>query len=230
MVEADSQRSEAAVVTARQGLHTVAEHLLAGPQWRTSGTIRLAVTPGGFATTRSPAPGIGALEVRGDGLFREPDGLVAPLAGPIPELAKVIGVDPGPPVGVYPEVATQASDEPLELPRFGVDVVLSALSAGDRALRALVAAAVENQPTEPVLWPEHFDLGLSLDEVNYGISPGDDGHPRPYVYVGPWQARRGAFWNESFGASRALDELDDVAAITAFLLEGRARAAADPRA
>jgi hypothetical protein len=24
---------------------------------------------------------------------------------------------------------------------------------------------------EPVLWPEHFDLGIKLDEVNFGVSP-----------------------------------------------------------
>ena len=36
------------------------------------------------------------------------------------------------------------------------------------------------------LWPEHFDLATTIDEVNYGGSPGDDGHPLPYLYVGPW--------------------------------------------
>ncbi len=55
------------------------------------------------------------------------------------------------------------------------------LARGDQALRALAP------DVEPVLWPEHFDLGIQLDEVNYGISPGDAGHPRPYAYVGPWK-------------------------------------------
>jgi len=32
----------------------VAELLLAGPQFRRSGTIRLRVTPGGFATVKAP--------------------------------------------------------------------------------------------------------------------------------------------------------------------------------
>jgi hypothetical protein len=38
------------VLTAtRLSLHAVAEQLLAGPQHRAKGTIRLRVTPGGFA-------------------------------------------------------------------------------------------------------------------------------------------------------------------------------------
>ena len=78
------------------------------------------------------------------------------------------------------------------------------LARGDQALRALAP------DVEPVLWPEHFDLGIQLDEVNYGISPGDAGHPRPYAYVGPWKPRTGPFWNAPFGALRTADELPDV--------------------
>ena len=73
---------------------------------------------------------------------------------------------------------------------------------------------------EPVLWPEHFDLGISLDEVNYGVSPGDSQIPRPYAYVGPWSAREGTFWNTPFGAARPLTELPDVDALVAFFHEG----------
>ncbi len=44
------------------------------------------------------------------------------------------------------------------------------------------------------LWPEHFDLAFeagSEDDgkrANYGASPGDETHPEPYLYVGPWSA------------------------------------------
>ena len=37
-----------------------------------------------------------------------------------------------------------------------------------------------------MLWPEHFDVAVTDNEVNYGVSAGDDGHPLPYAYVGPW--------------------------------------------
>jgi hypothetical protein len=43
----------------------------------------------------------------------------------------------------------------------------------------------------------------------------------------PARARSG---NEPFGAALTLDDPDDVAAITTFLREGHARAAADPPA
>jgi hypothetical protein len=222
----DDAAPESALPATRRALHAVAEQLLAGPQYRTSGTIRLTVTATGFATTRSPAPGITGLSVRGNTVVRAPDGLVVPLTGTIGQIAEALGLTPGPPVGVYSPTSTLRTDQALELSAAAVRLPLSALSSGDQALRVLAAA----EATEPVLWPEHFDLGLSLGEVNFGVSPGDDEHVRPYAYVGPWKPRQGAFWNEPFGAALTLDDPDDVAAITTFLREGQARAAADPPA
>ena len=83
---------------------------------------------------------------------------------------------------------------------------------------------------EPVLWPEHFDLGISIDEVNYGVSPGDAHVPEPYAYVGPWTPREGAFWNKPFGATRPMGESPDARALVAFFREGARRAVADPAA
>ena len=90
---------------------------------------------------------------------------------------------------------------------------------GDQALRVLAPAE------HPVLWPEHFDLAIQLDEVNYGISAGDAGHQQPYAYIGPWTPRTGEFWNAPFGALRAADELPDADAVAAFFTEGRVAAA-----
>jgi hypothetical protein len=73
----------------------------------------------------------------------------------------------------------------------------------------------------PVLWPEHFDVGISLDGVDYGVSPGDDAYPEPYAYVGPRTPQTGDFWNAPFGAARPLAELSDVAAVTEFFATGR---------
>jgi hypothetical protein len=77
------------------------------------------------------------------------------------------------------------------------------------------------------LWPEHFDAATTIAEVNYGVSPGDDAHPLPYLYVGPWSppSPDGAFWNESFGASRNVDARTTVDDALAFFHEGRRRAA-----
>ncbi len=82
--------------------------------------------------------------------------------------------------------------------------------------------AAEGGPAEVQLWPEHFDLATTIAEVHYGGPPGDDGHPEPYLYVGPWQPPEpdGAFWNEPFGASRADDGSFTVDDVLAFFHEG----------
>ncbi|MFI7587312.1 hypothetical protein ACIB24_09590 [Spongisporangium articulatum] len=207
------------VVRARQVLHALAEQLLAGPQHRTTGEIALAVTDGGFATTASPGGGLERLEVRAGGVHAEPGGREVPLGRPVRSLAAVLGVRPGIPVNLYLEHAELGPDDDLGADPAALSVVLGALSDGAAALRALA-------PDEtPVLWPEHFDVGLSVDEVNYGVSPGDAGHDLPYAYVGPWTPRTGDFWNEPFGASRPLTQLAGVDGILAFFLEGRELAA-----
>src|SRR5256714_6920586 len=43
-----------AIAMTRLALHGAAELLLAGPQYRAHGTIRLRVVPGGFATVAGP--------------------------------------------------------------------------------------------------------------------------------------------------------------------------------
>ena len=42
------------LVIARRSLHAVAELVLAGPQYRATGKLRLRVVPGGFATVLAP--------------------------------------------------------------------------------------------------------------------------------------------------------------------------------
>jgi hypothetical protein len=96
--------------------------------------------------------------------------------------------------------------------------LFSAFRRGDAALRRLAPHAT------PVLWPEHFDVGIQLDEVNYGVSPGDHYVAEPYAYVGPWAPRTGEFWNAPFGAARPMRALPGEL-LDAFFAEGRALAA-----
>jgi hypothetical protein len=72
-----------------------------------------------------------------------------------------------------------------------------------------------------VLWPEHFDVGITVDEVNYGISLGDVHIAEPYAYVGPHDSPTGDFWDQSFGASRTWREAPDVEALVAFFEAGK---------
>lgn len=200
---------ENVLVATRRSLHAVAEHLLAGPQYRESATIRLRASPGGFAQVRGP--------VRVDGTDLVAGDRRVPLAGPIADVAAAAGLVAGVPEGLYADHAEWVED-------LVVDAVAAGLLAdwfdrGDAGLRAFAGSSAE-----PVIWPEHFDLAVSLDDVNYGVSPGDAGHQAPYAYVGPWTPREGPFWNAPFGAVRSADELPDAAAVAAFFTAGRAAA------
>ncbi|MEV6929947.1 hypothetical protein AB0M46_36440 [Dactylosporangium sp. NPDC051485] len=192
----------------RRSLHGLAELVLAGPQHRASGTIRLRVTQDGFATVAGPD-----LRVNADALFA--GGRRVPLAGrTLRELADEAGVGIGAPEGIYADGSGAGPDDRVVLD--GAGEILGAFAAGDAALRTLGGEAA------PVLWPEHFDVGVSLDEVNYGVSAGDTAIDEPYAYIGPWTPRTGDFWNMSFGAGRPVREVPDIAA---FFAEGRRLAA-----
>ncbi|MGI5244194.1 hypothetical protein [Dactylosporangium sp. CA-139066] len=189
-------------------LHGLAELVLAGPQYRTSGTIRLRITDDGFATVAAPD-----LRVTAGALYAG-DRRIDLAGRTIGEVAAEAGVEPGAPEGLYHDGSGAAAGDAIGLD--GAEGILAAFTAGDRALRAFEPGAT------PVLWPEHFDVGISIDEVNYGISAGDSAIGEPYAYVGPWKPRTGDFWNMPFGAARPVREVAD---LLAFFREGRRRAA-----
>ena len=196
-----------ALVTTRRSLHGVAELVIAGPQYRAQGTIRLHATPSGFGGVLS------TLRVEGTDLVWA--GGRSPLSGTYRELATSAGVDVGPPQGLYHDTSGVDPDETVIVDAAAATVFADWFARGDAALRMLAP------DVEPVIWPEHFDLAISLDEVNYGVSPGDAAHPLPYAYIGPFTPREGNFWNAPFGALREADELPEAEAITAFYEQGR---------
>ncbi|CAN5413990.1 hypothetical protein BH09ACT7_BH09ACT7_05640 [soil metagenome] len=204
--------NEVYIATRRQ-LRGIAESLIAGPQYRATGTIRLAVRPAGFAGTTL------TVEVQGTDLVW-PDGRAA-LSGPLSALAAATGLQAGPPDGAYDITDALAEDTELAIDPQAADQVYRSLYAGGQALVDFAPGG------HPVLWPEHFDIAAAVDEVNYGVSPGDSYHERPYAYVGPWSARTGEFWNAPFGAVLPLDlsmaEADLANAIVGFFEEGRRR-------
>ncbi|HEY7987695.1 MAG TPA: hypothetical protein VIE19_00665 [Lapillicoccus sp.] len=202
---------ESTLVATRRALHGVAELVVAGPQFRTQGSIELRVRPGGFGGHLS--------SVRVDGRDLVWDGGRTPLAGTCRELAAASGQEVSPLADVYPDGSGVDADEALTFDAEALDRLLGWFVRADAALRAFAAADVE-----PILWPEHFDVGFAVDEVNYGASPGDATHTGPYAYVGPWTTREGEFWNAPFGALRDADELTDVDAVVSFFEAGRAAA------
>jgi hypothetical protein len=200
-----------AFISTRKQLRGLAESLIGGPQHRAAGTIRLAVRPDGFVGVALP------LAVRGTE-FTWQDGSAA-LAGTPGALAGAAGVDYGPPEGVYEIVDPLPADAVLDIDPGAVELIDRSLYAGGYALKQVLPES------HPVLWPEHFDVAVTEDEVNYGVSAGDSYHDTPYAYVGPWTPRTGAFWNAPFGAVFSLDPAHDVdqlaADAAAFFQQGR---------
>ncbi len=203
------------LVRTRRALHAVAEFVLAGPQYAASGTIRLKVTPGGFGTCAAP-------DLRVEGTDLVVGRARFPLTATCAELAAAVDVEARDLRDVYADGPDHPLDDPVSVDPEAVAVIAEAFGRGDAALRALAP------DEDPVLWPEHFDLGITLDEVNFGVSPGDGHLDVPYAYVGPWTPREGDFWNEAFGAARPLTELPDVTTLIQFFEQGAAHAASDP--
>jgi hypothetical protein len=202
---------EATLAATRRSLHGVAELLIAGPQFRLHKTIKLAVTTGGIRGTKLAA-GIEGTEFVWEGGS-------ALLAGSCAELGALAGIDAGAPEGLYTDTSGVSVDEPLVIDPEIAELLLVWFSLGDVALRAFAPDEV------PILWPEHFDLGIAVDEVNYGVSPGDSSHAQPYAYIGPWTPKSGPFWNASFGAVRSFEDIADSSALAEFFAEGKAAAA-----
>ncbi|QWZ08676.1 hypothetical protein KRR39_02095 [Nocardioides panacis] len=199
----------------RRSLHGVAELVLAGPQYAASQDIRLRVTPGGFGTVTAP-------DLRVHGLELVTPKARLPLGGTFAGLARAAGVAARSLRDVYDDGPGVTEDDRLEVEPGAVAVILDAFARADTALRTFAPEQ------DPVLWPEHFDVGISVDEVDYGVSPGDGHVAEPYAYVAPWSPRSGAFWNTPFGTARPLTELRDVTSLVLFFREGAARAGADP--
>lgn len=202
--------------TTRVSLHAVAEYLLAGPQYKQHQTIRLRVTPGGFATITGPD-----LRVEGTAVVVG-ERHVGLHGRSIPEVAAELGVAPYSMDGLYPDGSGVSLEHTLRLDAGFAAKIEEAFQRGQEALTIFAPGE------DVVLWPEHFDLGITVDEVNYGVCAGDSHLPVPYAYVGPWSYRAdptkftGPFWNAAFGAALPVAQIDD---LVGFFSEGRTLAA-----
>lgn len=180
-------------------LHRVAEEVIA-PARKPDNEISLRATPGGFGTPEFEWEGARhQVRVEGAELVREVDG--------------------------------EAEHTPLEVDDAASRALGALYAFGAEVLGRLVEeAGPDDAPTIPRLWPEHFDIAIELGaeaagrRANYGLSPGDEAHAEPYLYVSPWTAEvSGPLWNASgfSGAEMSYAELlaaeDQVAAAMDFL-------------
>ena len=179
----------------------------------------LGPLPAGFARTRdalhrlaedvmSPAQAA----VNGDIHFdATPGGFGTPVFGDGRQL-RVEGVDL-----VEVDGGAEVRREPVAGIDAGAARWLAALFAlGDAVLRELIADAPDAEPIR--LWPEHFDIATVIDRATYGVSPGDEHHDEPYLYVAPWDPVEGEPWNARgfTGAELSAPGLDGAVALDFF--------------
>lgn len=230
--------------TSRDALHLVAAQIVARARFQATGRFGLRALPGGFGT---PAFGddVEVVRVSGTRLIREVAGAVKrtismPIDGStLAELAAFAGVDLAAPFdGGHDLPAVGDPNRVLTVDRAAGEFAGEWFAFACPILDEAVAGAGPGaEPIVAQLWPEHFDVGLDLlagsgVRVNLGVSLGDGFHATPYLYVGPWDARRpgdGAYWNAPFGAALGCEALvgrPDASAFAAdFLAEGLARLA-----
>lgn len=205
----------ASLATTVRALHVVAELVLAGPQFRTSGSIELGVRPGGFGTTATPDLWVEGAELVSD------SGRWPIRATTAAALAAAAEVEVGEPAGLYGDGSHGSADETLDADPTDAQWVAECYARGDAALRAFAPQV------RPVLWPEHFDIGITVGDVAYGVSPGDGHVTEPYAYVSVRPVPVGPFWNVSFGSARPMGTLHDAAAVRAYFAEGTRLLAGD---
>lgn len=192
----------------RDALHAVAELVLAGAQHTACGRITLAVRADGFGTRFDPDLRVEGTDLVGAFGRTTLDGATAR------SLCAAAGVGLADLSGVYADGAALGPDDVLRVDAGAVEELTRAWWLGHQALS-------EVSDVEPILWPEHFDVGVSVGEVNLGVSPGDAYLGVPYAYVGPWTVPQGdAFFDAPFGAARPVSQLDGIEGLVAFFTEG----------
>jgi hypothetical protein len=222
--------SPARLAVTRGGLHRVAEHVLAAGLYAASGEIGLILSPGGFRTPPFGEDGRflavdGTELVVGDAAATQRTALTTLRAA-----AEFAGVTPGAPAQVYKPATPLNLDEPLTSDPDAARLLGGGwYQLGAQAMNRLAAEVPGDQPSPAVLWPEHFDVGMTAAAINYGASPGDGHIAAPYLCVGPHAGPPPgdpAFWNVPFGAARTFRQIGTVAEAAAFFRDGRARALA----
>lgn len=173
------------LVDTRVALHRLAEHVISPTRQRANGKIGLRWTRGGFGT-----PYFGndvQIRVAGDILTvqisgREQQGRLVTLK----DAAEFVGFDL-----TRQDAAFDAS--PLAVDVAAADWIGELFGFAVSVLEQLRAEApAGSEPGRVQIWPEHFDMAVELGaeaagrRAAFGVSPGDDANPEPYLYVSPW--------------------------------------------
>ncbi len=210
------------LLTTRVALHRVAEQIVSPARRKANGKIGLRYTRGGFGT-----PFFGTdVQVRVRGAELVVQDVSGERAAPITSLGAAAD-----------HVGRWLLPDDVELDCVPLDVDPAAAAfLGDwygfaaSVLEELRAGAGDHaDPSRVQLWPEHFDLAVDLGgeaagaRATYGLSPGDDRHAEPYLYVAPWIApapgelwQAAGFTGAELSYAGLLDATDQRAAALAF--------------
>ena len=173
------------LVATRDALHRVAERVVSPARQRANGKVGLRWTLGGFGT-----PFFGAdAQIRVDGAQ-----LVIDAGGEERRHPLATVRDAAAAVGFDLTGADEAEhDAPLAIDPAAAAFLADWFGFVTSVLEELRAEAPPEWDASRVqLWPEHFDVAIELgseeaeQRAAYGGSPGDAGHPEPYLYVAPW--------------------------------------------
>lgn len=231
--------------TTRAALAQVVTHVMARRRFEVAGRFGMRVAPGSIAT---PMFDDEVLRLGPTSLLRERRATdraetrtIALDGTTLAELASFAGADLGSPFSVghdTPPLVDPA--RPLHINARAVAIAITWFAMAAELLDEIIATHPAADAAAVQLWPEHFDLAVDLlagpGRVNLGASPGDSYCDEPYLYVGPWDARRPGkpeFWNAPFGAVLRYDEIvatgDPRVAMQDFWRRGLALLAANDR-
>lgn len=207
----------------RRGLHQIAYFALAPKRFRSTGKLGLRYTSGGFGTPFFGADQQARIEetylvIQSEG------GAHVELVSSVNAAVSALGIG-------YEEAWFEDFHDPLvaEDPArtWEIDANAAARLADWFGFSTAVLEELRRTPGATdvgrvQLWPEHFDPAVEMGSgqdgrrASYGSSPGDAGHPEPYMYVAPWGEpdTSAEYWNDaSFGGAslsyRRLLESDD---------------------
>src|SRR5690242_18286337 len=153
----------------RESLHRAAEHLLSATLKRATGQIALLPGPAGVRTPELPDGRVVSLDL---------DELVVTGAGPVRRArlttlaatARAVGLEPGFPWTTHPPGTPYEPDAPLDVDPDAASALAGWFRLGEEALATFATTDLAGEePTRPVVYPEHFDLGLTAGAVNYGF-------------------------------------------------------------
>jgi hypothetical protein len=217
----------ATFVPTRESLRALACYVVSPARKARTAHIGLRPATGGFATP--PFDDGSRLVVRGQDLAWDPGASIT--LSTLRAAAAFVDVELSPDPGVGHDLPPFRPDADLDVDASASAALGSWYRFGEQVIEALASRSSAGQVSEAQIWPEHFDLAVTVeagdsDSVNVGFSPGDSFSDDPYVYVGPHDIAglSGPYWNAPFGAFLAYSGLaqtnDPVQVALDFVVEG----------